>query len=96
MNVVLFCLRDLLPHATLPPHTDHNYAQWQDRDIAVSAVGPETPLKDNTGCEISFDKDSVGMVLWSLVSNSQFDDRRQCLFCGKYGDDVPTVSLRCG
>lgn len=89
-NVMLFCHRDLLPHATLPPHTDHNYAQWQDRDIALSAVAPETPLKTGS-CEISVDTESVGMVLWSIRPNSQFDDMRQCLFCGKYGDDVPTV-----
>uniref|UniRef100_A0A3Q9Y3H5 [histone H3]-lysine(4) N-methyltransferase n=1 Tax=Polyandrocarpa misakiensis TaxID=7723 RepID=A0A3Q9Y3H5_POLMI len=83
---------DLLPHATLPPHGDHNYAHWQERDIDISAVGPDTPMKNY--CNTPTKSDTIGTVVWSLSPKKDLDDMRQCLFCGRYGDDQPTNAGR--
>lgn len=93
-HAYIFPSRDLLPNATLPPHIDHEYAQWQDRDISLTTAGPDTPLKnENSYVDDSPSKiEEIGLVLWGSLSRRQFDDMRQCLFCGKYGDDSANVS----
>ncbi|XP_077967604.1 histone-lysine N-methyltransferase 2A-like isoform X2 [Styela clava] len=90
---------DLLPHATLPPHNDHNYAQWQDRDIDLVLGGPDTPMKNPLVNDSPTKSENIGTVIWAQSPQKQYEDMRQCLFCGKYGDDHPTNAgrlLYCG
>ncbi|XP_076803185.1 histone-lysine N-methyltransferase 2A-like isoform X2 [Clavelina lepadiformis] len=75
---------DLLPNATLPPSSEHNYAQWQDKDILVEPGTPNpSPMKSLT-CSTPSTVSTLDSPLKSA------EDLRQCSFCGKYGDHKST------
>lgn len=85
-----FYNRDLLPNATLPPSLDHEYAQWQDRDIVTWDMCPDTPIKSPWG-SMALENEFGGLAWSSCSPSKQDEDLRQCMFCSKYGDDLENV-----
>uniref|UniRef100_F6PQ66 [histone H3]-lysine(4) N-methyltransferase n=1 Tax=Ciona intestinalis TaxID=7719 RepID=F6PQ66_CIOIN len=78
----------LLPNATMPPTPEHDYAQWQDKDIVTHPGTPDpSPMKSQ--CSTTPSKSDT----WaSPLKNNE--DLRQCIFCSKYGDDHPMYAGR--
>ncbi|XP_078490098.1 histone-lysine N-methyltransferase 2A [Ciona intestinalis] len=78
----------LLPNATMPPTPEHDYAQWQDKDI-VTYPGTPDPSPMKSQCSTTPSKSDT----WaSPLKNNE--DLRQCIFCSKYGDDHPMYAGR--
>uniref|UniRef100_A0A6F9DG44 [histone H3]-lysine(4) N-methyltransferase n=1 Tax=Phallusia mammillata TaxID=59560 RepID=A0A6F9DG44_9ASCI len=72
---------NLLPHATMPPIPEHDYAQWLDKDITLT---PGTPISTPN----KYINSPLKSERWSSPSKDA-EDLRQCIFCIKYGDDKP-------
>jgi len=75
----------LLPNATMPPAPEHDYAQWQDKDIHLEPGTPSTSPTKTQGSATPSRGDP------SLSPDKTTEDLRQCIFCSKYGDGLPTV-----
>ncbi|XP_006823602.1 uncharacterized protein LOC100377495 [Saccoglossus kowalevskii] len=85
----------MLPNATLPPHRDHEYAQWREKYMTPQTPQP-SPLKKLPPTPKKIDEEGG---IDDIPMDINIEDPRRCCLCGHFGDDVPNDAgrlLYCG
>ncbi|XP_072048643.1 uncharacterized protein [Amphiura filiformis] len=93
----------MLPDAVLPPHRDHEYAQWKHRNQHIPSTLQPSPLKKFTPA-IKKISDTNSEASDSNRTETpppdpSIEDLRRCALCGQYSDDDPNNAgrlLYCG
>ncbi|XP_070548619.1 histone-lysine N-methyltransferase 2A-like isoform X1 [Ptychodera flava] len=87
----------MLPNAVLPPHPDHEYAQWREKYSTEPTTPQPSPLKKIPPTPNKFFASDDGV--FDLPMDSVGEDTRRCCLCGHFGDDEPNDAgrlLYCG
>ncbi|XP_033122773.1 uncharacterized protein LOC117121643 [Anneissia japonica] len=80
----------MLPNAVLPPHSDHEYAQWQVRTLPAPKTPQPSPLKKvHPSKRVAEESSELEDAFDFLPLNENIEDPRRCNFCGEYGDHEP-------